>query len=238
MGFVVRKIEQAGASFGNKLKALRHDRGLNVTQLSEATHVHENVIRAFEADAFNALPEPIYARNFLRSLVRYLNGDERYFLQCFEDAHGTCDLVDPLLLPRQKVRRARFLVTPRIFRFAALGIAASLVLVYLGVEVHRILIPPTIEIAAPTDGLTTNSAIVTVTGRVFEQAEVEVNGEKILLNKDGSFAADVDLDRGLNLITVSAKKRYSQTSSVYRRVVLENSAQAVGISGPPSMIIP
>ncbi len=238
MGFSVRKVEQTGASFGKKLKALRHDRGLNVAQIAEATHVQEKIILALEADAFHQLPEPIYTRNFLRSYVRYLGGDERYFLQGFEDARGTCDLVDPLLLPRQKVRRARFLVTPRIFRFAALGLVASLVLVYLGVEVRRILIPPTIEIAAPIDGLTTNSAMVSVTGKVFEQAEVEVNGQRILLNKDGSFVADVDLDRGLNLITVSAKKRYSQTSTVYRRVVLENNAQTIGISGPLPTVIP
>lgn len=232
MAFVVRKIEQAGASFGKKLKALRHDRGLNISQLSVATHVHENVIRAFEADAFHALPEPIYARNFLRTYVRYLGGDERYFLQGFEDARGTCDLVDPSLLPRQKVRRARFLVTPRIFRFLAVGLVATLVLVYLGVEVRRILIAPSIALTTPIDGLTTTFPLVVVSGNVFEQADVQINGEKILLNRDGSFSTNVDLNRGLNLISVSAKKRYSKTSTVYRRVFLEDASEAPEIFGP------
>lgn len=227
---MVRKIDHAKATFGQKLKALRHDRGLNVEQVAEATRIHPRIILALEADDFGHLPEPIYTRNFLRNYVRYLGGDENYFLQCFEDARGTCDLVDPMLLPREKVRRARFLVTPRIFKFAALGVVGCLILGYLGFEVRRILIPPMIEIVSPTDGLTTDSAMVTVKGKVFEQAEVLVNGEKILLNKDGTFSADVDLDRGLNLITVEAKKRYSQKSSVFRRVVLEEGEGNVALT--------
>lgn len=238
MAFTVRKIEQAGASFGQKLKALRRDRGMNVAQVASATYIHPQIISALEADQFHKLPEPIYTRNFLRNYVRYLGGDEHYFLQCFEDVRGTCDLVDPMLLPREKIRRTRFLVTPRIFKSILLVGAACLVLAYLGFEVRRILIPPMIEIAAPTDGLTTDSAMVTVKGKVFERAEVIVNGKKILTNKDGTFAADVDLDRGLNLITVSSKKRYSQTSTVYRRVVLDNQNQNIGISTVDKKLIP
>ncbi len=232
MGFMVRKVKHASASLGQKLKALRHDRGLNVEQLASATHIHPRIILAFEADDFARLPEPIYSRSFLKTYVRYLGGDEKYFSQCFEDARGTCDLVDPMLLPRQKVRRARFLVTPRIFRSVAVGVVACLILTYLGFEVRRIVIPPTIEILGPVDGETTDSAIVTVTGKVFEQAEVMVNGEKILTDKNGTFVADVDLDRGLNLITVEAKKRYSQKSTVYRRVVLED-ADNVALTKQP-----
>lgn len=238
VAFMIRKIEHAGASFGQKLKALRRDRGMNVAQAAEATYIHPRIISAMEADQFHKLPEPIYTRNFLRNYVRYLGGDEHYFLQCFEDAHGTCDLVDPMLLPREKVRRAHFLVTPRIIKSVLLAGVACLVLVYLGFEVRRILIPPVIEIASPTDGLTTGSAMITVTGKVFEQAEVIVNGEKILINKDGTFAADVDLDRGLNLITVEAKKRYSKTSTVYRRVVLDSQNQNIGISNLDNLLIP
>ena len=63
--------------------------------------------------------------------------------------------------------------------------------------------------------------MVEVAGRVFEEAEVYIDGEQILLNQDGTFVAQVDLERGLNLITVEAKKRYSRTSRVDRRVVFE-----------------
>lgn len=238
MSFAVRKIEQTGASLGQKLKALRHDRGFNVSQVAASTRIHPKIIAALEADRFDKLPEPIYTRNFLRNYVRELGGDEHYFLQCFEDACGTCDLIDPMLLPREKVRRARFLVTPRIFRNVLLVGLACLVLAYLGFEVRRILIPPTIEITSPTDGQTTGSPLVTVHGRVFEQAEVTVNGETILINKDGSFEAEVDLDRGLNMIVVQAKKRYSKTSTVFRRVVLDNQTTVIGISGVDKNLIP
>lgn len=221
MPFTLRKIEQTGVSFGAKLRALRRDRGLNYDQVAEATRLPRRIIEAFERDDFSALPESVYTRNFLKTYVRFLAGDEAYFLDCFDQARGTCDFIDPLLLPRRKVRRAWFLVTPRIFRYVGLGVIALFIFGYLGFEVKRIVTPPAIEIAMPYDGLATDDATVKVTGRVFEEAEVTIDGEQILLNQDGTFVAEVDLERGLNLITVEAKKRYSKTSRIDRRVVFE-----------------
>lgn len=218
---MLRKIEQTGVSFGAKLRALRRDRGLNYDQTAEATRLPRRIIEAFERDDFSALPESVYARHFLKTYVRFLAGDEAYFLDCFDQARGTCDFVDPLLLPRRMVRRAWFLVTPRIFRYVGFSAVALLIFGYLGFEVKRIVTPPSVEITMPYDGLATDDATVKVAGRVFEEAEVTIDGEQILLNQDGTFVAEVDLERGLNLITVEAKKRYSKTSRIDRRVVFE-----------------
>ncbi|MEK7666029.1 MAG: helix-turn-helix domain-containing protein [Patescibacteria group bacterium] len=223
MGFTLRKIDQAGASFGAKLKALRRDRGLNYDQVAEATRLPRRVIEAFELDEFCSLPDSVYARHFLKTYVRFLGGDEAYFLDCFDHARGTCDFVDPLLLPRKKVRRAWFLVTPRIFRYVALGAIGFFILGYLGFEVQSIITPPTIELVTPNDGYATDKATIEVAGRVFEEVEVYIDGEQILLNQDGTFLAEVDLERGLNLIMVEAKKRYSRSSTLFRRVIFEKS---------------
>lgn len=223
MGFTLRKIDGADASFGAKLKALRRDRGLNYDQAAEATRLPRRVLEAFEGDNFCLLPDSVYARRFLKTYVRFLGGDEAYFLDCFDHARGTCDFVDPLLLPRKKVRLVWFLVTPRIFRYAALGCVALLIFAYLGFEVKSIVTPPTIELVSPLDGSATDRATIEVAGRVFEEVEVLVDGEQILLNQDGTFVAEIDLERGLNLITIEAKKRYSRSSTVFRRVIFEKS---------------
>ncbi len=219
---MVRKIEQTDCHLGDKLKALRHDRGFNIKQASEATHLHAGAISAFEKGDYNKLPEGIYAKQFLRTYVRFLGGDEKYFLECFETERGTCDFIDPLLLPRQKARRSLFIVTPRILKSAGICLTLSLILAYLGFEIREILIPPQIEILNPGDGYSTDQAIISIKGRVFERADVLVNGEKVLLDKEGVFTSDIDLERGLNLITVEAKKRYSKVSIVHRRIILEN----------------
>jgi len=223
MSFSLRKIDSAGASFGAKLKALRRDRGFNYDQAAQATRLGRGVIEAFEHDEFCLLPDSVYARRFLKTYVRFLGGDEAYFLDCFDHARGTCDFVDPLLLPRKKVRRAWFLVTPRIFRFVGLGCVALAILGYLGFEVKSIVTPPGIELATPNDGYATDKATIQVQGRVFEEVEVYVDGKQILLNQDGTFLAQVDLERGMNLISIEAKKRYSRSSTLYRRVIFEKS---------------
>ena len=44
---------------------------------------------------------------------------------------------------------------------------------------------------------------------------------KVLPAKDGSFDTEVILERGLNVITIEGSKRYSRTTTVHRRVILE-----------------
>ena len=53
----------------------------------------------------------------------------------------------------------------------------------------------------------------------------------MLLSSDGTFATNVMLERGLNVITVEGAKRYSNTASVYRRVVLDQDAGKTADAG-------
>ncbi len=99
-----------------------------------------------------------------------------------------------------------------------LGIVA--LLAYLGLELKSLLAPPPLELNSPPQGLTTSNKTIEISGKTMPGAFVEVNGEKLPALVSGEFKQILVLSRGLNTITVSAKKRYSRPTVVERQVFI------------------
>lgn len=221
MPFVIRKLNDA-KTLGEELRALRKATGLTLSEMEERTKVRKVFIDAFECDRNDDLPETLYARNYLRTYLRGLGvPDPEYFVKRWEEARGTCDFTDASRLPRQRVRGASMFVASRLVKVAGIAVLLVAVTAYIGYEVRSITSAPPLVVMGPSDGLATGDATVAVNGSTDPGTSVLVNGEKVLLNTDGSFATNVSLERGLNVIKIEGTKRYSRTNVEYRRVVLE-----------------
>ncbi|MBI4591944.1 helix-turn-helix domain-containing protein [Candidatus Uhrbacteria bacterium] len=219
MAFVIRKFDYS-ESLGKKLKSIRAAAGLTLSELSAATKIRKRFLQAFETGDYAKLPDPIYARNFLKIYVRALGGDIEYFLTQFETECGTCDFTKNSRLPRARARAFQFLVASRFVQVFTLSLVGLAIVGYLGVQVRAIISPPELVVFEPNDGTKTDEALISVTGQAQEGSRVQVNGVDVLLSKDGSFEADVALERGLNVIAIESTKRYSKPATEYRRVVL------------------
>jgi cytoskeleton protein RodZ len=85
------------SSVGAYLRDLRVQRGVSLEEMARATRVAQRYLEALEAEDFRALPEPVFARGFVRAycqvlghppeeaLVRYASADHR--LQAAEPVH-------------------------------------------------------------------------------------------------------------------------------------------------------
>ena len=220
MSFLIRPLKP-GSTIGEELAAVRRRLSIPLREASEKTRIQRRYLKALEENRWQDLPEPLYTRNFLRSYARFLGEDPSYFLSRFKEERGCCDLLAPSQLPRQRVRKGRFLVTPRILKLGVLSLLLLGVTGYLGFQVRSILEPPSLTVLSPEDGSKTDSAILTVSGVIKEEAGIQVNGESVLPSKDGVFEAEVTLERGLNIIAVEGKKRYSRPAVIYRTVVFD-----------------
>jgi len=232
MAFVIRKLN-VSRTLGEEIRELRRATGFTLSELEERTKVRKSFLDAFERDDFSALPETLYARNYLRIYLRALGAsDPNYFMTRWEEARGTCDFTGTALMPRQRVRRGAFIVASRFLKVA--GVAAILLAVtaYIGTEVRAITSAPPLLVYGPEDGAATRNATVTVRGETDPGTNLKVNGQKVLLNSNGSFETDVSLERGVNVIKVEGAKRYSRSATMYRRVVLEaDKSTAMGPGG-------
>ena len=219
MAFVIRKFDNA-QTLGQKLRAMRREANFTMNEMEQKTKIRKVFLKAFESGAYNKLPAPIYARNYLKTYVRALGGNAQYFLDQFEDERGTCDFIGSTRMPRQRTRALQFLVASKFIKVGALLLVGLSVVTYVGVQIRSIASPPDLLVYAPVDGELTTDALIAVSGHAEEGASVSVNGENVLLSQDGYFETNIALERGVNIIAIESSKRYSRPALEHRRVVL------------------
>lgn len=232
MSFLIRPLKPE-VSIGAELAATRRRLAIPLRDIVERTKIQRRYLEAIEEDRWMDLPAPIYTRNFLRSYAEALGEDSDYFLSRFKDERGCCDLLTPSQTPRQRVRKGLFLVTPRILNVGILSLVLAGVCTYLGLQIRHIVEPPEFVVVAPLEGSTASSPTLTVTGQVKEEAAIEVNGDPVLPSLDGTFTTTITLERGLNVITIEGKKRYSHAATIYRTVVFDPQTQEQTLSLAP-----
>lgn len=220
MAFVIRKLNES-VTVGGTLHAMRKAAGWTLAELAAKTKIPKAMLDAIEKDAYERLPAPLYAKQYLKAYAAALGADQDYFLHRFEAERGTCDFLGATRLPIERTRAKALFVGSKLVKAAGFAAVTLAVCGYLALQIQRIVEAPELALSAPADGYTTPEASVHVEGEADPDAKVLVNGEHVLLSPDGTFATDVMLERGLNVITVEGAKRYSKTAAVYRRVILE-----------------
>jgi cytoskeleton protein RodZ len=76
-------------SIGSLTKTKRTERGLTLAEAHEATKITMQNLAAIEEDRFDAFPNRVYARAFLRDYANYLGLDSNDLLQRYEQEWGT-----------------------------------------------------------------------------------------------------------------------------------------------------
>ncbi len=222
MVFVMRKLDRVPQTLGEKLRALRRGQAVTLDVMERDTHIQRRYIEALERGRYDMLPEPLYTRNFIRAYARVLKADEQYFIELYEEECGRCDLLDPMRLPRQKVRKGSLFNTPKLVAGSMIAFIVFAVVGYFVWQFVQLTRPPEIVLFSPGDGIATSGALLDIEGAIRRgEVTLRINDEQVIVNADSTFAKTIDLTRGLNVIKIEAKRRYSRSAVVYRRVVFE-----------------
>jgi cytoskeletal protein RodZ len=223
MVFVMRPLETAPKKLGEKLRHLRRTQAISLEMLEKMTRVRRHYLEALEWGRYEILPDPLYTRNFIRSYARALQADETYFLELYTEESGRTDLLDPHRMPRERVKKASFFVWTKALSALVLLFVAVGVMGYLGWQIKSLLAPPQVIVLNPLDQSAVDSALLLVEGYVqSDEVQVAINGKSVIVNEDKTFEMELDLTRGLNVIKIEAKRRYSRPAIIYRRVVFES----------------
>jgi hypothetical protein len=96
--------------------------------------------------------------------------------------------------------------------------------------------PPTLNVTSPENGLYTNSDTIVVTGNTSDQTSSpvtlsikvgSVDQGAVTISADGSFTKTVQLENGLNTITIVATDSAGKTSTVTRTITLKTDAPVI-----------
>ena len=156
---------------GNTLRSARSQRGSSFQDCERGDSYSARYLGALEDERFDILPEPAYARGFLRTYATFLGLDGRVLVEEYDRFGVVRDPVDPAPAPaafRSRPRRASFATTPARKRtggrrkagivWLVIGAAgAGLLALWIGAAWHATPTPLTSPggLGATTSGVTT-----------------------------------------------------------------------------------
>jgi len=224
LGFRVKTLE-AQPTLGDELRAWRDKRGLTLNEAAEKANLQKKYVRAFEQNNYEELPELLYARNFLKAYIQALGLKESKFLKTFETEWNLMRNTKGApanVKPSRGLAVSQLLVGPRIVTIVIAGLVGLAILGYLGWQINALLKPPALSITYPRDDMITEQAHIEIKGQVEAEAFIEINDQEVITDSEGSFSHPLDLQRGLNIVTIKAWKRHSRVETIYKKIILES----------------
>jgi hypothetical protein len=119
------------------------------------------------------------------------------------------------------INKKEFLVFPKIVRNIILGLIFLVFIFYLGFYFRNITTPPNLQITNPVQNVMLSDNKITLQGVTDPGAEITINREMVLTDKNGNFQKDISLKKGLNTLEIIAKKKYSRENIVIRQIIVE-----------------
>ncbi len=213
------KLMEPKIRIGVWLRQEREARGWTLEKASRETKILPKYLRAIEDEHFEELPEGLVRRNFIRGYLQILGGESEFLHQ-----------IEMLIQPEVQARvhpvhpplGLRAGLFPLDWRILATVLAVLGLVVYLGYEVWMLASPPILNLADPVRDAATVTPIIRVSGSTDPRAIVLVNDRSVPKDRAGNFETTVDLEGGVNVIKVQAKKKYSRPRVEYRMVLFES----------------
>ena len=113
-------------TIGEVLRLSRINQGMNLEDLQKKTDIQLKLLEAMEADDFDRLPSPFYARSFLRKYAWAVDLDERIILDAYEEgsmiAYDEVDVDEEENFRSRRTRKQRTSFLP-LFYLTILALA-------------------------------------------------------------------------------------------------------------------
>ena len=219
--FNQKQIQSGAEHIAEMLKTARRDKELSLKSAAKQTGIRLAYLEALENGELHKLPAGVYGKNYLREYALLLQIDPSPLLQSFDQETNTKnDSQEKMFIERAKHTQF-FLAIPKIFKFLVVLLGVSLLVMYLVFYLRNLTEAPYLEIINPPGDITISSTSINIIGKTEGEAEITINDEIVLSNEKGEFELEVFLKKGLNTISVSSQKKYSQTSIINRKILVE-----------------
>jgi len=196
--------------FGDKLREARLNKGLTIRQAGRDLSVSAKYLEALENYELNLIPADSINR-LIENYGGYLGLKFKELSELRKDTESFKTIIN---IKKQQ----EFSIYDLSARFF-LWFVAIIFLLFLAYSIGAVFAPPKLAISSPTDGLITYQRQLPIRGMTAPEAEVIINNRAVFVDSHGNFSTEIDLQKGLNLIKINAKKRYSRTQEATIRVL-------------------
>ena len=206
-----------------QLKTLREQKGISLEDMADRLKMSKAHITALEECRSHDLPfAPIYKKKMVKQYCHIVEADYAKLVHQFVEEE-----LEQHIIPRQEMRvsqktLSRWNHLPFLFRLGSILSIAVLFFGYLGLQIKKIIDPPTLSLFSPINGMITADANLEIKGQTDKEVKVMINGKEIKNSEQGIFDETLSLSPGVNTLVISAEKKHGKTTTETRYVVLEN----------------
>lgn len=220
MTFAKRPIA-AQDTLGERLRQLREEARLTPEEIGAEINVAPKYIMAIEACRYGDLPGLVYARNFVRLYATRMRLPIESAMERFEQEYQVVKgtrAEAPRLVQRAQTDLPW---VQRHFRFVLASTVLLVVVGYFSWQVYSLLKPPSVTLVHPTTDVSTRDHAIVVQGSTEPETQVSINNEEVEVSKTGTFTVSIDLQTGLNVLKLTAKKKHSRERVILRNILVE-----------------
>jgi len=205
-------------TLGQVFKRYREADNIKIEKVEKDTKISKRMLLALEADDYKNLPDDLYTQNIIRKYANYLSLDYNKLLNLSKATRSGQPLNKAETKEQQKFK---IYVTPQRARNIIILLIIIALVVYLGFQIKKIYEPPQLIILQPAKDLITGQNFIEIQGSTEKEARVYINEKEVFLDPAGGFKTTLDLQKGMNLIKISAVKKQGKANTVYREILVQ-----------------
>jgi cytoskeleton protein RodZ len=225
-------------SIGEALRAAREERGESVEDVERLTHVGKKFVYALERNDLKTLPEPVYAKKFVKALAKHYGIDPEAASDALVKEMAVSVEAPASGRPVNFVEGRSLVASPVLFKSGAVAVLFLAVIGYFAYSVNAILKPPMVTLYSPHDDQVFANNRVVIEGLTEPEVDLSVNSEPVLIEADGSFKDMLNLPPGVSHLRIIAKKRHSREREILLKVVVEEHAIPAAATSTEEIVPP
>ena len=202
-------------TIGEIIKEARVRRKYSLARLEEKTKIKKEFIENIEEEKWQKLPEYPVISGFVKSLAAALEIESEMAAALLRRDYPPKTLP---INPKPDVSK-EFRWSPKLTFIVAVALVIILILGYLGFQYIDFVSPPRLTVSSPEENETVTTSQVLVEGTTDANATLEVNNQPVLVNEDGSFLVELEIDEETREITIKAVSRSGKEMVVQRRII-------------------
>lgn len=196
---------------GIVLREARSGQGLELSEISAATRIKEKFLQAIETSDWGKLPNASVAQGFTRSYAQFLKVDPERVLALlrrdFPFAGNSTKKEKEIAIQERRIWTPKATATTTILA----GFLVSLV--YLLHQYFVFVAPPDLKAQVSIQG-----EKVEVKGKTNPQATLEVNGQAVLIEREGSFNVEMERSSFGSRLEIKATSRSGKERKIEKQI--------------------
>lgn len=203
---------------GTQFAEERRSQGLSLEEVSRATKIREEFLKAIESGNFKALPSSTYAHGFVRNYAKFLGLPTEKSLAIFRREFDEKKNIQ--VLPRGFSNPREFSV--HRFKIGRNVILAAIFFVIVGAfllfQYRSAIFNPSLSVTTPSENQILSSLTIEVRGKTDPDATLTIDDEQVSLDANGNFKKKITVFPGDSSINFKAENRFGKVTVLRRDI--------------------